>query len=81
MEEGAIVPDPLRIAYPLAVCGLPVCTQRRTLRILMLSLTGLGMDQMTNMGKIPNCGTYILEVRRSDPAGARSYRLLPARPS
>ncbi|CAM9225484.1 unnamed protein product [Ectocarpus fasciculatus] len=58
-----------------------VVSHGRTLRILMLSLTGLGMDQMTNMGKIPNCGTYILEVRRSGPAGPRSYRLLPARPS
>ncbi|CAM9874517.1 unnamed protein product, partial [Ectocarpus sp. 6 AP-2014] len=58
-----------------------VVSHGRTLRILMLSLTGLGMDQMTNMGKIPNCGTYILEVRRSGPGAARSYRLLPARPS
>lgn len=46
----------------------------------MLSLTGLGMDQMTNMGKIPNCGTYILEARRSGPGGTRSYRLLPSCP-
>ncbi|CAN0327100.1 unnamed protein product [Pylaiella littoralis] len=55
-----------------------IVSHGRTLRILMLSLTGLGMDQMTNMGKIPNCGTYIVEVRRSGPEGARSYRLLPS---
>ncbi|CAM9405188.1 unnamed protein product [Scytosiphon promiscuus] len=57
-----------------------VVSHGRTLRILMLSLTGLGMDQMTNWGKIPNCGMYIIEVGRSGPGGARSYRLLPSCP-
>lgn len=53
-----------------------VASHGRVLRILLLSMAGLGLDQMTRMGKIPNTGLYIVEARRSKPGAPRSYRLL-----
>ncbi|CAM9335638.1 unnamed protein product [Ascophyllum nodosum] len=53
-----------------------IVSHGRTLRILILSLTGLGLVNMTNMGKVPNTALYVIEARRSSAGGARSYHLL-----
>ena len=52
----------------------------RTLRILILSLTGMGLDQMKNIGKVPNTALYVIEARREAPGMPRSYRLLTPAP-
>lgn len=48
----------------------------RTLRILILSLTGMGLGQMKNIGKVPNTALYVIEARREAPGMPRSYHLL-----